>query len=60
MKPSKPGKGDNNADMTELMMKVIDLQSRVIEALAMALGAKADAAKDDEDDDEEGEEDEEK
>ena len=55
MKPSKPGKGNGNGDMTEQLMKVVDLQSRVIEALAMALGAKADADKngDDEDEDEE-------
>lgn len=70
-KPGKPGgsggDGDENGggtvaklDLDELV-KVIDVQSRCIEALAMAVGAKADANGDDEDEDEEdGDEDEDK
>lgn len=43
MKVNKPvkGKEKSSGDMTERLMRIIDVQSRVIEALAMAAGAMA-------------------
>lgn len=60
MKPKPGGKPDKGkTDLNELLLKVIDVQSRCIEALAVAVGASSEATEDkdeDEDEDEEGEE----
>lgn len=57
MKFDKPGKSKPNkkpaGDQTELLMRIIDVQSRVIDSLAMALGAITTV-----DEDKEGDEDE--
>lgn len=52
-----PTNGDDDGDdkKTELLMKIIDLQSRCIEALALAVGAVGEHADDDDEDDEEKE-----
>lgn len=46
MKPNKPAK---SGDTTDKLLRIIDVQSRVIEALAMAAGAVAAMPDDDED-----------
>lgn len=52
------GSGTGNADITELLMRVVDLQSRVIEALAVAVGAITEPAEEEDEDDEEEDEEE--
>lgn len=50
--PPTNGNDDGDDKKMELLMKIIDLQSRCIEAMALAVGAMPTLDKDDEDDDE--------